>query len=380
MWTTVNLEVEAAAKDPTNKTLMQQVTAPENILIALQTVILKRASSLSENDQQTLSILRHMGFDKQVRLLQKKITNFQVHPLQSSNIRKKDGSYRLVVNLSFLDRIVQQCMKQVMEPICERQFDAHSYAYRPGLSCKKAIRDCVTHINATQDVYVVDIDIRHFFDEINHEKLMMQLCQMGIQDKDLLLLIKKFITSPIRLSNGKIIHPKKGLPQGGIISPLLANVVLNEFDQWVSQQDVPMYSVRYADDFKVFTDSWAHAHEAFELIRSWLSEKLFLQINEDKSKITNLKKQGSDFLGFTLHVQKKEESEEYFGSVRVSTENRKRIQGVLTWKIESYLKRPSQKNLKSYKYSLRGAYNYYGEYLDAAFQKKIKRFNQIMPK
>ena len=185
--------------------------------------------------------------------------------------------------------------------------------------------------------FVVDIDIKGFFDNVNHSKLIKQMWNIGIQDKKLLCVIKEMLKAPIVLPNGDTIYPQKGTPQGGILSPLLSNIVLNELDWWIISQwekqpahnvrdhitktgaihrgrayDAfrksglkEMHMVRYADDFKIFCATREDADRAYHATKAWLQERLKLEISEEKSKIVNLKKGYSEFLGFKLTLMKK---------------------------------------------------------------------------
>ena len=186
--------------------------------------------------------------------------------------------------------------------------------------------------------YVVDIDIKGFFDNINHAKLIRQIWAMGIQDLKVLAIIKAMLKADI-LFNDIVISPETGTPQGGILSPLLSNIVLNELDWWVASQweTIPtrtnreysktdkkgnvvidrsqkwsmlreksklkeIYIVRYADDFKIFTSSYPNAVKLFHATKDWLKERLGLDISPEKSKVISLKEDYSDFLGFRLKV------------------------------------------------------------------------------
>lgn len=183
----------------------------------------------------------------------------------------------------------------------------------------------------------MDIDIKGFFDNVSHSKLMKQMWNMGIQDKKLLCVIKEMLKAPIVLPNGETIYPQKGTPQGGILSPLLSNIVLNELDWWIASQwekqpahnirdhitktgathrgrayDAfrksglkEMHMVRYADDFKIFCSNRKDAKRAYEATKAWLHDRLKLEVSEEKSKIVNLKKGYSEFLGFKLTLMKK---------------------------------------------------------------------------
>ncbi len=184
--------------------------------------------------------------------------------------------------------------------------------------------------------YVVDIDIKGFFDNVNHSKLIKQMWNMGIQDKKLLCVIKEMLKAPIVLPNGGTIYPQKGTPQVGILSPLLSNIVLNELDWWIVSQweKQPahnvrdhitktgavhrgqaynafrksglkeMHMVRYADDL-IFCSTRKEADRAYHATKAWLHERLKLDVSEEKSKIVNLEKGYSEFLGFKLTLMKK---------------------------------------------------------------------------
>ena len=179
---------------------------------------------------------------------------------------------------------------------------------------------------------------RDFFDNVNHSKLIRQMWTLGIRDKQLICIIKAMLKAPIVLPNGDVQYPTKGTAQGGIISPLLANIVLNELDWWISSQweNMPthkaystfyaengsenkstvyralkksrlkeMYIVRYADDFKIFCRKRSDADKVFIAVKQWLKDRLSLEISEEKSKVVNLKRHYSEFLGFKLKAVRK---------------------------------------------------------------------------
>ena len=221
-----------------------------------------------------------------------------------------------------------------MEPICEAKFYKHSYGFRPLRSTKHAIARAYHLAQKANLHYVVDVDIKGFFDNIDHGKLLKQIWSLGIRDKTLIAIISKLLKAEIE-GNG---IPIKGTPQGGIISPLLANIALNEYDHWIKSQWEEMitryqyipqvkasgllyndnkiralkrtklkevYIVRYADDFKLFCRNHTDAVKIFEATKKWLKKRLKLEISPEKSKIVNLRKNYSDFLGTKLKVTKK---------------------------------------------------------------------------
>ena len=233
------------------------------------------------------------------------------------------------------DRLIQQCFLQILEPICEAKFHERSNGFRPNRSAEHALAQCYAMIQKRGLHYVVDIDIKGFFDNVSHGKLLKQMWNMGIQDKRVLSIISAMLKAEV----AGIGFPQKGTPQGGIISPLLSNIVLNELDWWIASQweNMPTrknreyarsdngvidksqkyemlrkssalkecYIVRYADDFKIFCRKRSDAVKLFAATRDWLKERLGLDISPEKSRIVNLKRQYSDFLGFKLRAVRK---------------------------------------------------------------------------
>lgn len=234
-----------------------------------------------------------------------------------------------------MDRLIQQCILQVLEPICEAKFFKRSNGFRPNHSAENAIAQAERMIQNVGCHYVIDIDIKSFFDNVNHGKLLKQMWTLGIRDKKLLSIISAMLKAEV----AGIGFPEKGTPQGGIISPLLSNIVLNELDWWIVSQweEMPTqrnyvhriyangtpdksstvrtlrnytnlkecYVVRYADDFKIFCKKRSDAVKLFEATKQWLLERLGLEISSEKSKIVNLKRHYSEFLGFKLKARTK---------------------------------------------------------------------------
>ena len=134
------------------------------------------------------------------------------------------------------DRIIQQCFLQVLEPICEAKFFERSNGFRPNRSVENAIAQSYKMMQMYKLHYVVDVDIKGFFDNVNHGKLLKQLWAIGIRDKRVIAMISKMLKAEVVMPDKSIVKSEKGIPQGGIFSPLLANVVLNELDWWVASQ------------------------------------------------------------------------------------------------------------------------------------------------
>ena len=162
------------------------------------------------------------------------IKNYLVRQKEDERVEipKPNGKKRPLGIPTIGDRLIQQCIKQVLEPICEAKFHPDSYGFRPNRSAHHAIARVEYLIHHAKLYYLVDVDIKGFFDNVSHAKLLKQLWTIGIQDKNLICIISKMLKAEIK----GIGVPDRGTPQGGILSPLLANVVLNELDWWISDQ------------------------------------------------------------------------------------------------------------------------------------------------
>jgi RNA-directed DNA polymerase len=304
--------------------LMQYITTKNNILLAYRNIKKNKGSTTVGTDNLDISYFKDMDTSKFVARIQSKLVNYIPKSVRRVEIPKPNGKTRPLGIPCMEDRIIQQCIKQVIEPICEAKFHKHNYGFRPNRSTKHAIARSSYLMNINKLHYVVDIDIKGFFDNVNHSKLKKQMWNIGIQDKSLISIIGKILKSKIE----GIGIPNKGTPQGGIISPLLSNIVLNELDWWISSQWETfetnhkyasahkwrairttnlkeIFSVRYADDFKIFCRDYRTAQKIYNATRLWLKERLDLDISPDKSKITNVRRNYMEFLGFKLMVKPK---------------------------------------------------------------------------
>ena len=310
--------------------LVEIIRREENILLAYRNIKNNTGSHTKGTDGRTISYLAKLAPEKMVSLVRRKLENYFPQRVRRVEIPKHDGKTRPLGIPTITDRLIQQCILQVLDPICEAKFHKHSYGFRPLRSTKNALARAYQLAQISNLHYVVDIDIKGFFDNINHGKLLKQLWSIGIQDKSLIRIISKMLKAEIE--NEGI--PEKGTPQGGILSPLLANVVLNELDWWISSQWETkktkrvyavrknsnycmykslrefsnlkeIYIVRYADDFKIFCRNHDYAKRIFAAVQMWLQERLGLEISQEKSKITNLRKSYSDFLGVKMKLTRK---------------------------------------------------------------------------
>uniref|UniRef100_UPI0025963B8B reverse transcriptase domain-containing protein n=1 Tax=Phocaeicola sartorii TaxID=671267 RepID=UPI0025963B8B len=216
--------------------LMDVVLSRENILLAYRNIKANKGSKTPGTDGLTIDDIGKRKPDDVVEKVRFAVTGkygYNPKPVRRKEIPKPNGSTRPLGIPCMWDRLIQQCVKQVMEPICEAKFSNNSYGFRPERSAEHAIARSYFLMNMTKLHYVVEFDIKGFFDNVNHQKLMRQIWTMGIRDKQLLYVISRILKAPIKLPQGGLLHPTKGTPQGGIISPLLANICLNELDHWV---------------------------------------------------------------------------------------------------------------------------------------------------
>ncbi len=294
-------------------------------------------------------------------------------------IPKGDGEFRPLGIPNIYDRLVQLCIKQILEPIAEKSFNKNSFGFRPQRSTEHAIATCYHMVNIAKLHFVVDIDIKGFFDNINHKKLIKQLQRFKSIDKKTLSIIKCMLKVETVLQNKDIIQSEKGTPQGGILSPLLANIVLNELDWWLCKQwsgiktkreystlgnkEVALKGtnltevkiVRYADDFKLFCRDRGSAEKMFELVKIFLEDRLKLEISEKKSKIVNLRKEFSIFLGIKFKAvknRKKLTARSY-----ISGKARKAI--LIRQEIKELQKRRTAQQVSKFNSIILGIQNYY---------------------
>ena len=190
------------------------------------------------------------------------------------------------------DRVVQTAVLNALEPIFEREFAEHSYGFRPGRGCKDALRR-VDQLLKAGYTYVVDADLKSYFDTIPHDRLLALVAQK-VSDGRVLSLIEAFLKQGV-LDGLREWTPEEGSPQGGCISPLLSNIYLNPLDHLMAQQGFAM--VRYADDFVIMCRSPEEAASALELVQQWTAEA-GLKLHPEKTKIVDATKDAFDFLGY----------------------------------------------------------------------------------
>jgi len=287
--------------------LMDLILGRDNILLAYRNIKRNDGSVTPGTDELTIQDVEKYTPDELVRKVRNITKNYSPRAVRRKEIPKQnDPSKTRPLGIPCIwDRLVQQCILQILEPICEAKFSDNSYGFRPNRSCEQAIAAAYKLMQRSHLQFVVEFDIKGFFDNVDHSKLIKQIWALGIHDKSLIYIIKRMLKAPIRLEDGTTVFPEKGTPQGGIISPLLANIVLNELDWWVDSQwkENPvgekyvsirsdngvkdrghgydqmrktrlkeMYIVRYADDFRIFCSNADSAARTMAAVTDWLKD------------------------------------------------------------------------------------------------------------
>jgi RNA-directed DNA polymerase len=233
--------------------------------------------------------------------------------VRAVDIPKPQGGVRTLGVPSVVDRLIQQALLQVLQPVFEPGFSDSSYGFRPGRSAGQAVRAARAHVRSGRP-WVVDMDLAKFFDRVNHDLLMARVARQ-VKDTRVLKLIRRFLEAGL-MRDGLVQPRSEGTPQGGPLSPLLSNILLTDFDRELERRGHAF--VRYADDSNVYLASCKAAEHAFEVLRCFLERELKLTINPDKSAVARATER--DFLGYGLAQRAR-------GQLKVAAASVRRMRG-----------------------------------------------------
>ncbi|WP_105309109.1 group II intron reverse transcriptase/maturase [Dorea sp. Marseille-P4042] len=374
-------ELYAQSKNGNNfYKLLEIIGSEQNICLAYRNLKTNSGSKTAGTDGLTIDDIKHLCDEDIIMKVRSSLDNYQPKSVRRVFIPKSASDKRRPLGIPCIwDRLVQQCILQVLEPICEPKFHNHSYGFRANRSAHHALGRVTSLINISKYHYCVDVDIKGFFDNVNHGKLLKQIWTLGIRDKRLICIISKMLKAEI---DGEGV-PEKGTPQGGLLSPLLSLIVLNELDWWVSSQWETFqpkhrnkngwfqyakkhtrlksgFIVRYADDFKIMCSTYEEAQRFYHSTVDFLNKRLKLEISPEKSKVVNLKKNSSDFLGFKIKVIPKGKTKHgYVAKTDMNQKALKKAKTNLKLKVKDIVRHTTTFQIARYNLAVMGMQNYY---------------------
>lgn len=311
--------------------LVEAMINEVTIVTAIHNIKSNKGSKTAGVDQIKMNRYLQMPREELIALIRDSFSNYRPKPARRVYIPKKNGKQRPLGIPTVLDRIIQECVRIVIEPICEAKFYPHSYGFRPYRAQKHAIRDIINVINAAtrspdQPVWAVEGDIKGCFDNIDHRILLKKIWRIGIHDKRVIKMIQQMLKAGY-IESGMMNDTKLGTMQGGILSPLLSNVYLNDFDWFVGRMYMephrqckhkcndtrrlkwsgvtPKYNFRFADDWVILTSTEQEAYRLKRMLTKYFRNRMKLELSQGKTFVTDLRTEGIHFLGFVVKAEKK---------------------------------------------------------------------------
>lgn len=309
--------------------LLEAVASKITIVTAIHNIKSNKGASTTGVDNIKMDKYLQMPMDEVVALVQKTLHNYRPKPAKRIYIKKDNGKQRPLGIPTILDRIIQECVRIIIEPICEAKFYPNSYGFRPYRAQKHAVRDIVNILNSStksqeQPVWALEGDITGCFDNINHRILLKKIWRIGIHDKRLIKIISQMLKAGY-IEYDIFKNDGKGTMQGGIISPLLSNIYLNDFDWYIGRTYynpkphckhmcndrrrlkwsgiTPKYNIRYADDWVIMVSTEREAYRLKKELTKYFRQRLKLELSQAKTKITDMRSEGVHFLGFVIKAE-----------------------------------------------------------------------------
>lgn len=335
---------DKSSKKESFDNLMELILSKNNILLAYKNLKMLYNHNIHGVDNLTINSISSLSLEQVVNKVRSIVIG------KNGNYFPKPVKY-IIINDNFennrqkmfgipciWDKLIQQCIKQVIEPICEAKFSKNSYGYRPYKTVEHAIAKAYFRAQKNNLYQVIQFDIDDFYNKVNHTKLLHQLWSLGIHDKHLLYIIRRILKSTINNQDGSTTYPSSGIVQAGILMPLFVNIVLNELDHWIESQweETPlkrkftvkkyanttenkghvyrclrvkklkeMFIVRYGEEFRIFCRTKTDAIKTKEAVGRWIQKRLKLNLNSTKTKIVNIKRKDFTFIGFRIKVRYK---------------------------------------------------------------------------
>lgn len=308
--------------------LVEIISNRQTIMTAIHNIKGNTGSKTPGVDGKTIDDYLQMNETDLLNIIRYNINNYRPKPVKKVLIEKPNSYEKRPLGIpTVLDRIIQELIRITIEPIAEAKFYHYSFGFRPYRSAEQAMAEVLERIRRNKTFFVIEGDIKGYFENIKHNKLLAMLWQIGIRDKRLLMMIKKMLKAGT-LFNNHLEENKSGTPQGGILSPLLANIYLNFFDwmiakefqehdarykvkdvsrnglQRVRQRHQDVFIIRYADDWVVLCQTFEQAQKLLAKIDKYFKYKLGLELSKEKTKITDVRTNYMSFLGFWVFVEK----------------------------------------------------------------------------
>ncbi len=360
-----NFPGQDASNIPRQPALIETMLESENMLRALQKV--EANGGAAGTDGMTVEELRPF-LQKQWAIIKEQLLKgkYRPRPVRRVDIPKPGGGARMLGIPTVLDRLLQQAMHQILSPLWEAEFSPHSYGFRPGRSAAQAIGAAQRHVRSGSR-WVVDMDLEKFFDRVNHDVLMARVARK-VSDRRMLGLIRAYLKSGI-MQNGLVEPRSEGTPQGGPLSPLLSNILLDDLDKELEKRGHKF--CRYADDCNIYVGSQRTGERVLASVARFLTERLRLKLNPLKSGVDRPWKR--KFLGFTLTPERK-------SRINIAPQAIQRLKDKLRLKFREGRGRNLRAFLEELKPLLRGWANYFSavqtrqafEHLDEWIRRKLR--------
>ena len=293
MWITEN---NLTSIEQTGYGMLEQILSPANLNAAFKRVKQNKGAG-GIDEMQVESLKDYLIKEKDALIASILAGKYRPNPVRRVEIPKENGKKRQLGIPTVVDRVIQQAITQVLSPLYEKQFSPSSYGFRPNRSAHQALRQCQRHISEGYK-YAVDMDLEKFFDTVNQSKLV-EVLSRTIKDGRVISLIHRYLQAGVVVAN-KFEQTTVGVPQGGPLSPLLSNIMLNELDKELERRGHRF--VRYADDLLILCKSKRAAARTMENLVPYIEEKLFLKVNHEKSTVAYIR--NVKFLGYSFYVKR----------------------------------------------------------------------------